>query len=63
MAACAQLGLILNNYASSDTLALLARGGMLASIVFGFPLVFSGRFYVLIPGFGVQTETCVISMS
>lgn len=36
------LGLILNNYASSDTLALLARGGMLASIVFGFPLVFSG---------------------
>uniref|UniRef100_A0A7S0WI84 Amino acid transporter transmembrane domain-containing protein n=1 Tax=Hemiselmis tepida TaxID=464990 RepID=A0A7S0WI84_9CRYP len=36
------MGLILNNYAAGDTLALLARVGMLASIVFGFPLVFSG---------------------
>jgi len=35
-------GLILNNYATSDTLASLARVGIGASIIFSFPLNFVG---------------------
>lgn len=38
----ASKGLILNNYASSDSLATAARAGIAASIIFGFPLTFVG---------------------
>ena len=35
-------GLILNNYATGDPLALLARVGIGVSMVFSYPLVFTG---------------------
>merc|ERR1719183_495586 len=35
-------GLILNNYATADPLALLARVGIGVSMVFSYPLVFTG---------------------
>ena len=38
----ASQGFILNNYATADSLALLARIGISASIIFSFPLNFVG---------------------
>ena len=35
-------GFVLNNYAASDSLATIARGAILASIIFGYPLTFVG---------------------
>eukprot|EP00802_Teleaulax_amphioxeia_P009024 Tamp_09039.p1 GENE.Tamp_09039~~Tamp_09039.p1 ORF type:complete len:503 (+),score=69.24 Tamp_09039:91-1509(+) len=35
-------GLILNNYATSDTLATASRGAIAASILLGFPITFEG---------------------
>ena len=38
----ASQGLILNNYATADPLAFLARLGICASIIFSYPLIFVG---------------------
>jgi hypothetical protein len=35
-------GLILNSYAATDTLAVFGRAGIACSIIFGYPLAFSG---------------------
>lgn len=42
LSSCDTQGLILNNYATSDPLAFLARVGIGASIIFSFPLNFVG---------------------
>jgi len=47
-------GLILNNYATSDTLAFVARVGIGASIIFSYPLNFVGLREGVLGMFGAQ---------